>query len=194
MDSEKIGIVYNALTGDIIAPIKGVNLENVNLASGHALILTEQTINPTAFKVNIMGPNPVLEAIDVPEIDILQTAKNAALVKIDEIVASLRTSIGSQGYGQESVYQIKEEQARAYCTASNPVDADYPVLLAEKGITADTVRGVAELICQKSDQWRAYATAIEAVKLATKKQIRAATTVEAIQTILDAVSWPQPAN
>ena len=93
--------------------------------------------------------------------------------------------------GRAMTYQAKQAQAEAFLAATEPDPADYPLIAGEVGITADTPRAVAETILAMSRSWHAMGAAIEAVRLAAKKQAREALTPEAVQAVLDGITWPE---
>ncbi len=95
--------------------------------------------------------------------------------------------------GRAMTYQAKQAQAAAFLAAENPDPAAYPLLTGEVGITADTPQAVAETILAASRAWQALGAAIEAVRLAAKKQVRAAVSPEAVQAVLGGLTWPKAA-
>ena len=88
-------------------------------------------------------------------------------------------------------YLAKEAQARQFLEAAAPEPADYPLIAGEVGVTADTAKAVAETILAMAKAWHAMGGAIEAVRLAAKKQVRQAPTPEAVQTVLAGIAWPE---
>ncbi|GFK94409.1 Prophage tail fiber assembly protein TfaE [Fundidesulfovibrio magnetotacticus] len=94
--------------------------------------------------------------------------------------------------GRAMTYMAKEAQARAFLAASEPVAADYPLIAGEVGITGATPREVAETILAMSQAWHSIGAAIEAARLAAKKQVREAASPEAVQAVLDSLTWPAP--
>jgi len=92
--------------------------------------------------------------------------------------------------GRAMTYMAKESQARQFLEAVSPDPADYPLINGEVGITGDTPQAVAETILAMSRAWHSMGAAIESVRLAAKKNTREAQTPEAVQAVLDAVTWP----
>lgn len=122
----------------------------------------------------------------------LDELKRHAKRDMDAGAGTIRSRYITTSYGQAETYLAKENQARSYKAAVSPIDAEYPMLLAEVGITAAAVSLVADAIVAKANEWQTLAGQIEAVRLGTKQQIDAATTEEEINTIMAAVSWPAP--
>jgi len=114
----------------------------------------------------------------------------AAKDAVDALAESKRQVLLTAGVGMQAAYEKKESQARAYLDATEPNDADYPYLGAEVGITADTIKGVAEVIKAAADKWWSYGAGIERTRLQAKKSLAAATTTGEIDSIINAVAWP----
>ncbi len=63
--------------------------------------------------------------------------------------------------------------------------------VAEVGITAATLSGVAGLVVAKADAWYAYGDAVEAARLGAKKAVSGAADVAAVAAAVDGVAWPE---
>ncbi|ATN32917.1 hypothetical protein ACO34A_03765 [Rhizobium sp. ACO-34A] len=83
------------------------------------------------------------------------------------------------GAGQAMTYQRKAEEAKACLSATDPVSADYPMLAAEIGITAETLAGVASIVSAAYEAWITIGSAIEAARLGAKLAVDSAETAEA---------------
>ncbi|MGO7036421.1 hypothetical protein ELI49_04850 [Rhizobium ruizarguesonis] len=94
------------------------------------------------------------------------------------------------GAGQALIYAENADEAAAYLEAAAPVDEDYPLLLAEIGITGATTAEVANVINASFTTWQTIGAAIEATRLGTKKAIDAATDAEAAIGAASVVNWP----
>ena len=80
-----------------------------------------------------------------------------------------------------------------YDANTQPPAGQYPALEAEVGITAGDVVGVAQVITALEAQWAAVADAIEAIRLAAKRDVGEAATTAAVADILAGLTWPSPA-
>lgn len=120
---------------------------------------------------------------------------------LDEIKASLKASIDTAaeierrkyitaGSGQAMTYMQKADEAARYLAAVEPIAVDYPLLSAEIGITAPTIREVAVTVNAAYTQWQQIGAAIEAARLGTKVAIEAAMTAEEAREAADAIAWP----
>lgn len=69
------------------------------------------------------------------------------------------------------------------------------VLSAELGITASTMREIVDIVRVKRASFIAYAAEVEAMRLAAKKKsIRAAVTSQDVNSVLNALTWPDSAH
>lgn len=78
--------------------------------------------------------------------------------------------------GQEMIYLDKERQALAWLTDPDPDPAEYPGLVAEVGITGETVHEVAQVVANLAVLWRGISALIEPICLGAIAQIESATT------------------
>lgn len=109
---------------------------------------------------------------------------------IDAAAEVERKKYITAGEGQALTYQRKAEEARACLSASDPQPADYPMLAAEIGITADTLIEVAEVVNAANAAWLVIGAEIEAARLGAKVAIDAASTAEEARAAAEAVAWP----
>ena len=151
--------------------------------------------------VQALGPVPVGYTLEAPasRFDTWDGAAwqpdMAAVVAYAEAVIDAQADQQLAPYmslsaGRAMTYMAKEAQATAYLAAADPDPADYPLIAGEVGITGETARAVAETILAMSKAWHAVGAAIEAVRLAAKKQAREAGSLEAVQAVLDGLTWP----
>lgn len=126
------------------------------------------------------------EATKVALVDIKRGLREA----IDQAAEQQRLRFITGGAGQAMTYAQKAEEARLCLNATSPNSEDYPLLAAEVGITAITLVGVAQVVATANAQWLQIGAAIEAARLATKKAISDADTVEDAQAAAVAVVWP----
>ena len=105
---------------------------------------------------------------------------------IDEVAGEVRRKFITSAPGQEMTYQEKAEQAADYVAASYPADtSNYPFIQAEINATGKTKEQAADDILTQRAAWIAVGATIEEHRLAGKKQVDEATTVEDIKTITD---------
>ncbi|HML55375.1 MAG TPA: hypothetical protein PKC79_14875 [Solidesulfovibrio magneticus] len=123
-----------------------------------------------------------------PDMAAIQTDAEAV---IDAQADALLAPYISLTPGRAMTYLAKEGQARQFLEAAAPEPADYPLIAGEVGITADTAKAVAETILAMAKAWHVMGGAIEAVRLAAKKQVRQAPTPEAVQAVLAGIAWPE---
>lgn len=123
-------------------------------------------------------------------------AVDAARVEIDRAAEGARLQFISPGAGQAMAYQRKADQARAclaaYDAQTPPPAGLYPALEAEVGITAADVVGVATVVAGLAEAWAAVADAIEAIRLAAKRDVAAAASDEDRTALVAALVWPAP--
>lgn len=112
----------------------------------------------------------VLSMIDIsPE-------RKAAISEINMSMSTIREQYVTNITGQEMLYQVKEEEARAYLVSDpEPTDlTDYPLIAAEVGITAPTAYEVAQVYLNMAIQWKTLAAQLETLRLGTIKSIEEA--------------------
>lgn len=122
----------------------------------------------------------------------LTAFKTSLKTSIDEAAETERLKYITPGAGQALTYMQKSDEARRYLSEDNPDAANYPLLSAEVGITADDMTGVANIVASAFTQWQQIGAAIEATRLGAKASIDASSNVENAQKIFDAISWPSP--
>ncbi|WP_319484519.1 hypothetical protein [uncultured Cohaesibacter sp.] len=120
----------------------------------------------------------------------LEAAKSIALDAINTKIAAERAALLTDMVGQEMIYLAKEAEAKAWQAEINPDLADYPLLAAEVGITADDADALAALWLLMADQWRKTAARLEAIRLKAKADIAAAETLDAIESVESGIVLP----
>jgi hypothetical protein len=122
---------------------------------------------------------------DIP----LQKAKahwNAQIAKITEVA---RTAELTSVFGQEMMYQEKAKQAHNFLDQEiepNESDPGYEYIFGEVGVTAGTAKAVAEIIVDKSSQYKlGLGPAVERLRLIANKAVKAASTYEEMQECVD---------
>lgn len=136
------------------------------------------------------GFSVVEPGVTPPDPDLpLVERKRLASTQIDEAAEAARLRYITGGSGQAMTYQQKATEAAAALAATDPDPADYPLIVAEIGITAPTLLEVATVIDGAYQQWRVVGAAIEALRLGGKAAVAAAMTVEDVKAAAD-ITWP----
>jgi hypothetical protein len=107
-------------------------------------------------------------------------AQAAARDRINRLAGEARRPFITDIAGQEMIYLGKEAEARAYLADPAPDPADYPMLMAEVGLTAATPGQLAQLWLQMGAIWRQVAAAIEGARMTALIAVDAAATESAI--------------
>lgn len=128
-------------------------------------------------------------APELPPVADLAAIKITLKAAIDAQAETERLKYITPGHGQAMTYRQKVAEAQAFKAASNPQTADYPVLSSEVGITATTLGEVADIVLTAFAQWQQIGAAIEAVRLAAKRDIDAAEDEAAARAVV--ALWPQ---
>tara|TARA_S200002703_G_scaffold84262_1_gene72671 strand:- start:316 stop:885 length:570 start_codon:yes stop_codon:yes gene_type:complete len=156
---------------------------------------------------------PVVDEGDGPTLEILIEAdrvrrvrtqlplaqvKSTHLLRVDDDAERIRQKYITRGDGMAITYREKLEQAeQAIAQGQAAIDAltteeqiaAYPTLAASVGIEGATLWDCAQIVLVKYQQWAGLSHAIEKIRLAGKKAINDAETVEAVQAAYDAVDW-----
>lgn len=145
--------------------------------------------------VEPLGPELFAAAQDsavpyAPEPIDLDVLTESLCAQIDTDAENARKKYITAGDGQAMTYQRKVDQARAYLAATDPVDADYPALSNEVGITGADCAEVATVIMTMFAAWEQIGDQIEQMRLARKKAIREAATFAEKQDAYAAAEWP----
>lgn len=129
-----------------------------------------------------------------------ETEKTNALAAIDaEAAAALCAArTHNQDLDIGFIHQMKVREAQAWQAARRrnepePPLAEFPLLSAEIGITAPTMHEIVGIIAAKHASFMHYVAEVEAMRLAAKKAIRASTTMDDVNSVLAALTWPDPA-
>lgn len=107
----------------------------------------------------------------------LEIMRRPAMKEICAVIGRQREKWVTQIPGQETVYQIKLEEGIAHLADPDPDMADYPLLNAELGVTADTAAEVAQVYVNLNairkqalaDLEKVRLTAVNAVENATSQ-------------------------
>ncbi|GJD93344.1 hypothetical protein [Methylobacterium iners] len=140
-----------------------------------------------------------MRAAGVPDDALFGAYKADLMAQVDNAAERLRNRMLTPGSGQAMEYQEVQAQAVAALKApSSATPAKYPMLAASIGIDIDPttnepandVVGVARAITAAYDLWQEAGASIRGIRLAGKKAIAEATTVEGANAALEAIEWP----
>lgn len=120
----------------------------------------------------------------------LAALKAAVMAGIDEAAELARLKYITPGAGQAMTYTEKAAQARQCLAATDPLEADYPLLAAEIGITAATLVEVAGVVAAAHSAWIGIGALIEGARLQAKAAIDAAEDIAAVHAAAGNVVWP----
>jgi hypothetical protein len=116
----------------------------------------------------------------------LDEARQEAISSVTQGIGRARQRFITALPGQDMIYLRKEAEARAFLAASDPSLADYPMIAAEVGVTAETAYQVAQVWIYMSQSWQAVAASLEAIRLTASNAIGAAADDAAIAAALAA--------
>lgn len=116
----------------------------------------------------------------------LASQKANAIASLHNAVATARREFVTDLPGQEMIYLDKLTEARAYLTDPAPNLADYPAIVAELGVTAETPYELAQLWLNMSAMWKFVSANIESIRLMAVNAINVAASEAEINAILSA--------
>lgn len=116
----------------------------------------------------------------------LTAAREAALAEVDACAAGRVAALG----GNTTAHALKRAEAERAIEEGSGFATLYPVLAAEAMATNQSIQEVARVVMERTDAWRASLAKIEARRIATKAQIRAASSHAAIREIVAAHKEP----
>lgn len=119
----------------------------------------------------------------------LDEIRAAALENIDQRAESERLRYVTPGSAQTMVYMRKVQEAEAMALDDKPKEVNYPLLSAELGLTADTLKEIAAAVIAKRDLWLGIAASIERKRLTAKRDIAAAADEDDMRAVLDALKF-----
>ncbi|MEW5727708.1 MAG: hypothetical protein AB1918_07775 [Pseudomonadota bacterium] len=122
--------------------------------------------------------------------ELLASRKADAKAQVDAAAEAARQRWITPGAGQSMVYQQKATEARALKAGGA---GPWPHLEAEVGITGPTADDVATIVLAMEDAWLGVSAQIEAQRLTAKRDITAAADLAAVEAVLAALAWPEPA-
>lgn len=107
----------------------------------------------------------------------LTRAKAQAIVLVNDYSGEVRRKFVTDIPGQEALYLLKENEARDYLSE---IERDYPLIMAEVGITGETPDQVAQVYLNLGAIFLQAAAALEQARLGKIAAIEAADSVETI--------------
>lgn len=122
-----------------------------------------------------------------PSLEMVRTEVKAA---IDAAAEMARQKYITPGLGQIMTYLQKVDEAKAFSSEENPTPSDYPMLMAEVGITAENLSGVASSVLSEFENWRILGAQIENLRLSKKKAADEAQTETDIRNEAINIQWP----
>ncbi|WP_143542812.1 hypothetical protein [Cereibacter azotoformans] len=163
----------------------------------HRLVPSEVEGEVTMRLIEVLPDDPDwLEAVaalppdDVAPIEpappLLAVLRAEAICGINRVAGEIRRRYVTVMPGEEMLYLRKEAEARAYLADPDPDPADYPLIMAEEGITAPTAWHVAQVYLGLSAVWISLAAPLETARLGAIAQIELAEDAETIRAIVDA--------
>lgn len=125
-------------------------------------------------------------AIAADQAAALLSHRQTALADVNRTIGEVRSAYITTIPGQEMIYLAKEAEARAWLADPAPDPADYPLLVAEIGITAPDAAQLAQLWLNMAALWRGVAATLEALRLGTAAALSAAPDSATITATLNA--------
>lgn len=134
------------------------------------------------------GKNGKPEAI-APAALSIETVRSLACMRIDADAERQRLKYITPGHGQAMVYSEKAAEAVRFAADTSPTLGNYPLLMAEVGLTADTIEDVVQTILNRRNLWLWIAAKIERARLQAKKLVNESTSPEDIEAIVAGIIW-----
>ncbi len=191
MDNQKIAVVYNLSTGEILYPVftnEKEEFDNNILESGQSLLRLDSEIDYWQFRVDVTAEPHSLVALIGDELpDALEEFRQEKLRIVDMWAGDQRSAYFSICSFQETIYQKKHAAAVKCIDDPNPQPENYPIFCNEIGITGESLQEISAIILQKSKDAETALGLIEANRMTKKKAINSAQTIEEIQNILSSL-------
>lgn len=134
-----------------------------------------------------------LDASREPLAETLVQLKDRLKRWVDTSAETERKRYITPGEGQAMTYQRKVEEAKRAILEEEPAAADYPMLAASLGVDGDTVKEIATIVLAMDAAWAVIGSAIEKIRMNTKKAVDEAASAEAVNAIVAAIVWPEGA-
>lgn len=124
-----------------------------------------------------------------PEARSIETIRAMACLRIDADAERQRLKYITPGHGQAMVYSEKAAEAVRFAADTSPTLGNYPLLMAEVGLTADTIEDVVQTILNRRNLWLWIAAKIERARLQAKKLVNESDSPEEIDAIVAGIIW-----
>ena len=134
-----------------------------------------------------VGGSPLEVQVYAPTVDLADVKAEAKRV-VDNAASSARAKYITSGTGQDAVYLVKYDEAKAYKDAGYPATGSpsaYPHLTAEANGTGQTEQQVADTVIATRDTWLLLSAQIEGERLGGKKNIEDAVDGSGVNTARD---------
>ncbi len=118
---------------------------------------------------------------------VLTNARIAAKVTVDRLAETARLKYVTPGGAQAMVYRQKYAEALDQLADASKIG---PLLASEAARSNTAAAAVAATWKALADSWLTAAAAIEDVRFNAKEAIEAAADAEAIQAVVDGLTWP----
>jgi hypothetical protein len=168
-------LVYHTETGDILYTLQV--LANRPPPSGTYIEVEDQDIEPSHWKV-------VDGALVAHDDLILSDTRTSAIETVNTLSGERRSPLITTSEGQDTVYAAKENEAQHWLAEAGQDVSFYPLIAAEIGITGDDADQVAQIFLNQAYITRVDLADLEKARQTTLNAIRAASTVEEINTAL----------
>lgn len=126
----------------------------------------------------------------------LNEIKTEAARQVDEEAEIARQQYATPGDLMAAIYRQKQFEVRRYQdlvdAGASPEPADYPLMSARATRLGTALQTVADEWNAKAAAWTQAAAAIEDIREQAKEDIEAAPDADAVQVVLDGLSWPAP--
>lgn len=106
----------------------------------------------------------------------LTTAAEWAIGKINALAGQVRRLYVTDIPGQEAIYLMKQQEAKAWVASADPDPAQFPLISAEVGITGSDADQVAQVYLNLAGLYLQAAAQLETARLGHIAMIEAATT------------------
>lgn len=116
----------------------------------------------------------------------LQAAQAEAVAKVNAAVGQVRRRFVTDIPGQDMLYLRKEAEAARWISDPEPDLADYPLIAAEIGITAEDGDQMAQIWINMADLWAGIAAQLETLRLGHIAQVEVAADQAGIEAALSA--------
>lgn len=116
----------------------------------------------------------------------LAVLKPLAIARVNRQAGEFRTKFITSIPGQEAVYLLKQQEAKAWAVGADP--ADFPYLAAEAAATGVTVADLVASVLAISAAWGVISPAIEAARRGAITAIDAASSTPAVVAAMQ-VDW-----